>query len=45
MTPHGTIIRPEVSEKERRMLWAKYAIFLEIAEMQQKWIKMVEEAA
>jgi hypothetical protein len=45
MTPYGTIIRPEASAKEKRLLEAKYSIFLEIAEMQRKWMSQMEDAA
>jgi len=45
MTPCGTVIRPEASPKEKKLLEAKYKIFLEIAETQRKWRKQMEDAA
>lgn len=45
MTPCGTIIRPEASAKEKKLLEAKYKIFLEVAELQHKWMRQMENAA
>jgi hypothetical protein len=44
MTPCGTIIRPAASAKEKKLLEAKYKIFLEIAETQRKWMRQMEDA-
>ena len=45
MTPPGTLIAPSASPKEKRLLEAKYKIFRESIEIQQRWRKEMEEAA
>jgi hypothetical protein len=37
MTPAGTVIKPAASAREKRLLDAKYKIFLESIEIQQRW--------
>jgi len=44
MTPPGTIIRPRASAKERKILEAKYKIFLETIDIQKRWKKEMEDA-
>ena len=45
MTPPGTLISPAASAKEKKLLEAKYKIFRESIEIQQRWRKQMEEAA
>ena len=45
MTPPGTLINPAASAKEKKLLEAKYKIFRESIEIQQRWRKQMEEAA
>jgi hypothetical protein len=45
MTPHGTLITPGVSAKERKLLDAKYKIFLESIDIQKRWRKEMEAAS
>ena len=45
MTPPGRIVKPQAGTKERRLLDAKYKIFLEMIDIQQRWRKEMEEAA
>jgi len=44
MTPPGTIMRPRASTKERKILEAKYKIFLETIDIQKRWKKEMEDA-
>lgn len=44
MTPIGTLIPPKASEKEQRLLEAKYKIFLETIDIQKRWRKEMEDA-
>ncbi len=44
MTPVGTLIAPAASTKEKKLLEAKYKIFRESIEIQQRWRKEMEEA-
>ena len=44
MTPPGTIMRPQASPKERKILEAKYKIFLETIDIQKRWKKEMEDA-
>ncbi|TFK74375.1 Pentulose kinase [Pluteus cervinus] len=44
MTPPGTRIVPSASEKEQRILAAKYKIFRETIEIQKRWREEIEEA-
>ena len=45
MTPVGTLILPKASKKERKLLEAKYKIFLETIDIQMRWRKEMEDAA
>jgi len=45
MTPHGTLITPGASAKERKLLDAKYKIFLESIDIQKRWRKEMEAAS
>ncbi|KAJ7179530.1 FGGY family of carbohydrate kinase [Mycena filopes] len=45
MTPPGTLVSPGASPKEKKLLEAKYKIFRESIEIQQRWRKEMEEAA
>jgi len=45
MTPTGTLIPPKVSNKEKKLLEAKYKIFLETIDIQKRWRKEMEDAA
>ncbi|KAH9921515.1 Pentulose kinase [Epithele typhae] len=44
MTPAGTMVEPAASPKEKKLLQAKYKIFLEAIELQRRWRKEMEEA-
>ena len=44
MTPVGTLIPPKASKKEKRLLEAKYKIFLESIDIQKRWRKEMEDA-
>ncbi|KAF4616009.1 hypothetical protein D9613_011456 [Agrocybe pediades] len=44
MTPPGTLIAPSCTPKEKRLLDAKYKIFLETIDIQKRWRKEMEEA-
>ncbi|KAF7331710.1 hypothetical protein MKEN_00050800 [Mycena kentingensis (nom. inval.)] len=45
MTPVGTCVSPSAPAKEKRLLEAKYKIFLETIEIQRKWRKEMQDAA
>ncbi|KAJ7283355.1 Pentulose kinase [Mycena rebaudengoi] len=45
MTPPGTLVAPSASPKVKRLLEAKYKIFRESIEIQQRWRAQMEEAA
>ncbi len=45
MTPPGTVVRPTASEREKKLLEAKYKIFLETIEIQKRWRKEMQDAA
>lgn len=45
MTPKGSIVKPEASKKDRKILDAKYKIFLESIDIQKRWRKEMEDAA
>ncbi|KDQ65060.1 hypothetical protein JAAARDRAFT_28723 [Jaapia argillacea MUCL 33604] len=45
MTPAGTMVAPNASEKEKRLLEAKYKIFRESIEIQKRWREEMEVAA
>ncbi|KZT27079.1 Pentulose kinase [Neolentinus lepideus HHB14362 ss-1] len=44
MTPVGTMVSPAASDKEKRLLEAKYKIFRETIEIQKRWRKQMEDA-
>ncbi|KAL5508501.1 hypothetical protein ACEPAH_6120 [Sanghuangporus vaninii] len=44
MTPNGTLVSPAASPREKRLLEAKYKIFLESINIQKRWRKEVEAA-
>ncbi|KAI0334932.1 Pentulose kinase [Cubamyces sp. BRFM 1775] len=45
MTPPGDMVEPAASPKEKKLLEAKYKIFLEAIDLQRRWRKEMEEAA
>ncbi|PIL36645.1 hypothetical protein GSI_00334 [Ganoderma sinense ZZ0214-1] len=45
MTPAGTMVEPAASPKEKKLLEAKYKIFLEAIDIQRRWRKEMEEAS
>lgn len=45
MTPVGTLIPPKASNKAKKLLEAKYKIFLETIDIQKRWRKEMEDAA
>ena len=45
MTPTGILIPPRASTKEKKLLEAKYKIFLETIDIQKRWRKEMEDAA
>lgn len=45
MTPTGTVVRPDASPREKKMLETKYKIFREAIEIQKRWRKDMEEAS
>ncbi|KAF8351030.1 FGGY family of carbohydrate kinase [Amanita rubescens] len=45
MTTQGTLIKPAVSPRDRKLLDAKYKIFLETIDIQKRWRKEMEEAS
>lgn len=45
MTPQGMLIEPAASPKEKRLLEAKYKIFLETIDIQKRWRGEMEEAS
>jgi hypothetical protein len=45
MTPAARHVLPSAGEKEKRLLQAKYDIFLEQIEIQRRWRGKMEEAA
>ncbi|KAF8239558.1 Pentulose kinase [Tricholoma matsutake] len=44
MTPAGTLVVPNASPREKRLLHAKYSIFRETIEIQKRWRKKMEDA-
>lgn len=44
MTPPGKVVYPLASSSEAKLLEAKYKIFLESIEIQQRWRREIEEA-
>jgi len=45
MTPHGTVVAPAASVKEKKLLQAKYKIFRETIDIQKRWRKEMEVAS
>ena len=45
MTTQGTLIKPAASPRDRKLLDAKYKIFLETIDIQKRWRKEMEEAS
>ncbi|KZS92619.1 Pentulose kinase [Sistotremastrum niveocremeum HHB9708] len=45
MTPPGTVVTPSASQKENRLLGAKYKIFRESIDIQKRWREEMERAA
>ncbi|KAG5650779.1 hypothetical protein H0H81_011077 [Sphagnurus paluster] len=45
MTPVGTLVAPSASMKEKKLLEAKYRIFRESIEIQQRWRKEMDDAS
>lgn len=43
MTPAGTLVVPNASPREKRLLHAKYSIFRETIEIQKRWRKEMED--
>jgi len=44
MAPVGTLVAPNASPREKRLLEAKYAIFQETITTQKRWRKEMEDA-
>ncbi|KAH8105005.1 Pentulose kinase [Phellopilus nigrolimitatus] len=45
MTPNGTLVSPAASEKEKKLLEAKYKIFLESIDIQKRWKSEINAAS
>jgi hypothetical protein len=45
MTPPGNMVPPNVTPKEKKILEAKYKIFLETIDIQRRWQKGMEDAS
>lgn len=45
MTPPGKAVYPSASPAEQKLLEAKYKIFLESIDIQQRWRKEMDNAA
>ena len=45
MTPTATSVPPSTDAKEKKLLEAKYKIFLEQIDIQKRWRKEMEEAS
>ncbi|KAK2462324.1 hypothetical protein APHAL10511_005630 [Amanita phalloides] len=45
MTPPGALVAPAATLKEKKILEAKYQIFLETIEIQKRWRRKIEEAS
>ncbi|KAF5363911.1 hypothetical protein D9756_000937 [Leucocoprinus leucothites] len=45
MTPTGTLVLPNASPKEKKLLNAKFKIFMETIDIQRRWRAEMEEAA
>lgn len=44
MTPPGTLVSPNATTREEKLLEAKYKIFLESIDIQKRWRKEMEDA-
>jgi hypothetical protein len=44
MSRPGTTVKPNLTEKEKKLLDVKYSIFNECIDLQRKWRKAVEDA-
>jgi hypothetical protein len=44
MTPAGTLVEPNASAREKRLLAAKYNIFRETIETQKRWRREMDDA-
>jgi hypothetical protein len=44
MTPAGDMVAPKCTPREKKLLEAKYKIFLETIEIQKRWRKEMEDA-
>lgn len=42
MTPPATVVQPAAGDKEKKLLEAKYKIFLESIEIQRRWRKDID---
>jgi ribulose kinase len=42
MTPPATVVQPAAGDKEKKLLEAKYKIFLESIEIQKRWRKEID---
>jgi len=45
MTPAGEMVSPNATPKEKKILEAKYKIFLETIDIQTRWRKEMENAS
>ncbi|KAI5122182.1 hypothetical protein M0805_007079 [Coniferiporia weirii] len=45
MTPKGTLVTPSASAREKKLLEAKYKIFLESIDIQKRWRTEIDEAS
>ena len=45
MTPNGTVVSPSAPSKEKKLLEAKYKIFLENIDIQKRWRAEMDVAA
>jgi hypothetical protein len=45
MTPPGTVVVPSASAKDKKLLNAKFKIFMETIDIQRRWRVEMEEAA
>ena len=45
MTPPGNMVSPSATPKEKKILEARYKIFLETIDIQKRWRKEMEDAS
>ena len=45
MTPPGTLVAPAATPREKKLLEAKYKIFLESIDIQKRWRREIEDAS